>query len=76
MALSPELQAIFPASTEHPEPTTHTEGEYLFKQAVEVNMNNTSSISVQQDVLAMPVPESTMRNLEFIHDKWCPRTPR
>jgi hypothetical protein len=60
MALSPELPAFSPASAEHPEPSTHIEGEYLFKQAVKVNMDNTSSISVQQNVLAMPIPESTM----------------
>ena len=76
MALSPGLPAIFPATTELPESSTHTEGEYLVKQAVEVNMNNTSSIGVQQNVLAMPIPESTMRNLEIIQDEWWPRTPR
>jgi hypothetical protein len=76
MALSPELPAFFPASVELPESSTHVEREYLFKQAVEVDMNNTSSISVQQNVLAMSIPESTMRNLEFIHDDWWPRTPR
>jgi hypothetical protein len=39
-------------------------------------MNNTSSIGVQQNVLAMPIPESTMRDLEFTHEEKWPRTPR
>jgi hypothetical protein len=38
----------------------------LFEQAIEVNMNHASRISVQQDVLAMPIPESTIRNLELV----------
>jgi hypothetical protein len=76
MALFPELPAFYPASVELPVPGTQIEGEYLIEQAVEVNMNNTSSISVQQNVLAMPIPESAMRNLEFIHDERWPRTPR
>ena len=76
MALSPELPAFSPASVELPESSTHVAGEYLLKQAVEVDMNNTSGISVQQNVLAMSIPESTMRNLEFILDNRWPRTPR
>jgi hypothetical protein len=39
-------------------------------------MNYTSSIGIQQNVLAMPVPESTMRDLEFIHEDNWTRTPR
>ena len=60
MALFPELPAFSPASAELPESNTQIEREYLVEQAVEVNMNNTSGISVQQNVLAMPIPESTM----------------
>jgi hypothetical protein len=63
MALSPELPAISPASAELPESRTHVEGNYLIEQAVEVDMNNTSGIGVQQNVLAMPIPESIMRGL-------------
>ncbi len=76
MALSPGLPAFSPASAELPVSRMHIEGKYLFKQAVEVDMNNTSSISVQQNVLAMPIPESTIRNLALIHNKWWHRTPR
>jgi hypothetical protein len=63
MAPSPELPASFPASTEHQCQALY-EGDYLFKQAVEVDMNNASGIGVEQDVFAMPIPESTMYNLE------------
>jgi hypothetical protein len=69
MALSPELPAVSPVSGELPEPSAQFEGEYLFKQAVKVNMNNTSRISIQQNVLAMPIPKPTTCNLEFINDK-------
>lgn len=68
MAPSPELQAIFPASIEYLTRALY-EGDYLFKQTVEVNMNNASGIRVQQDILAMPIPESTMCNLELVSDK-------
>jgi hypothetical protein len=76
MALSPELPAFSPASAELPELRTHVEGNYLFEQAVEVDMNNASGIGVQQNILAMPIPESTMLDLDFIHDRKRPRTPR
>jgi len=68
MAPSLELLAFFPASAEHQSQALY-EGDYLFKQAVEVNMNNASGIGVKQDVLAMPIPESTMYSLEHV-SKW------
>ena len=67
MAPSPELPAFFPASTEHQSQALYQE-DYLFKQAVEVNMNNASGIGVEQDILAMPIPESTMYNLEHVSE--------
>jgi hypothetical protein len=68
MAPSPELPAIFPASAEHQSQALY-EGDHLFKQAVEVNMNSASGIRVQQDVLAMPIPQSMMCNVELVLDK-------
>jgi hypothetical protein len=65
MAPSPELPAFFPASAEYQSQALY-EGKYLVKQAVEVNMNDASGIGVEQDVLAMPIPESTMYNLEHM----------
>jgi hypothetical protein len=69
MAPSPELPAIFPGSAEHHSQALYERRDHLFKQAVEVNMNNASGIRVQQDVLAMPIPQSMMRNLELVLDK-------
>jgi hypothetical protein len=68
MAPSRELPAISPAFAEHHSQALY-EGDHLFKQAVEVNVNNASGIRVQQDVLAMPIPQSMMRNLELVLDK-------
>jgi hypothetical protein len=43
-------------------------GDYLFEQAVEVNMNNTSGVCVEQDVFAMPIPKSIRWKLEPVFD--------
>lgn len=56
--------SVFPCLYSAPEPNAY-EGYYLFKQAVEVNMNNTSRIRVQQDVLAMSISESMANDLEL-----------
>lgn len=39
-------------------------------------MNDASSIGVQQDVLAVPISESMIRNSEPVRDKHWSRTPR
>ncbi len=58
----------FPCSCQAQGSKPHADGNYLFEKTVEVNMDNASSIGVQEDVLAVPVSKSAKHGLVYVLD--------